>query len=773
MSTPYWIWSDARPTLEKGCCFFRKTFELDTLPAECPVQVSADSIYRLYVNGTLVSRGPQKSDRFRRYYETVDIAPLLRPGKNALAAFVCHFIDDEENSRWFETGPISVKCSLRGGFIVMCDTLDIATDRSWLVMPSDSVQFVSPYRSRYATDMLHVRLCDYPAAFAEVDFDDRMFQRAQIVADTAFEKWAGLTLWPLTPANIPPMEETPIQAARVSRSSLANAGDLLTEGRLVIPPGEASFIELDMGELTTAHIQLFFEYGLDLIVPVRLTYAESYFRLNAEGELYKGVRDDTTGAIFDGETDTLELSIHDGEAIHPLLFETVFYRTFRFLRIDIGNARAPIVLCGLRFTRVWYPLAVSGRCDAPALDSAMWDISVRTLRLCMHQTYEDCPYYEQMQYTMDTALQMKYTYQITTDDRLARNAIDAFSAARMPDGLVPCTSPAKFTQVIPGFSMYFIEMLYDHYYYFGDEALLRRYLCVADSILQYFAAKINPQTGLFDRSDYWEFTDWVQQWHHNFGVPISKKEKIHTIYHQMYVYFLKKAAELNEMIGREGIAGEYRAIAERVSAGVLAHCYDASRGLFTDTVGRSEASVHGQIWAVLSGIVSGADAEALVRRALDDASLFQCSYSMTFYLLRTLEMVGLYGESAQFLKTWEGMMENHMTTWCEDPVTQRSDCHGWSSLPIYEFTNRALGVSPLEPGYRKIRIAPFINGRPMAEGTVASIRGDIHVRWEKRGGGIELTAQTPVGVPVEVVLAGHTWHFAGGDISAFAAEEVR
>lgn len=761
MTNAFWIWCDNSPKLEKEACFFRKVLTLDSVPGQCQVKISADSIYRFYVNGRLVARGPQKSDRYRRYYDTVDIASALVKGVNILAAFVCHFIDDEENSRSFETGPTSVLCSLRGGFVVMSDFGGISTDRSWLVHKTGSIRFISPHLSRYATDMLAVNLRDYPYAFTARDFDDSAFQKAVIVDDTGFERFAGVTCWPLTPANIPQLRETPLKPLRMMRSNIPNAEALLERGSLKIDPGSNTFFEIDMGSLTTANLEVMFEYGSDKKVSVGITYAESYYKLDEKGQLYKGVRDDASNAVFTGETDTAELLVEYG-ASRPLKFETVFFRTFRFLRFDIGMSNVPIVIRDLKITEIAYPLKVEGELRAPEKERKMWDISVNTLRLCMHSTYEDCPYYEQMQYTMDTALQMKYTYQLTTDDRLARNAIDAFSASRIPDGLVKCNYPSKFTQVIPGFAMYFIEMLYDHYTCFADEKFIKKYLCIADSILQYFIQKTDPATGLFPRSDYWEFVDWVGQWHHNFGVPISKSEEINTVYHQMLVYFLKKAADLNAALGRTGIAGEYRETAQKVAEGVRKYCYNGSLGLFTDTVGREDTSVHAQFWAVLSGIAEGDPAKELMHQVLNNDRLFQCSYSMSFYLFRALEMTGHYGYSGKYLKIWEGMMENHMSTWCEDPVTQRSDCHGWSSVPIYEFSNMLLGVKPALPAYAKIRIAPFTENHQTADGTVSTVKGTVDVKWVKTAGKTVLDAKTPRGVPVEVVLNNRVFEFAGG-----------
>lgn len=64
---------------------FRKVFHIqNTDSSECIVRVSADTRYRLFVNGNSVSFGPYKSYPSRWYYETVDIAAQLSQVKISL-----------------------------------------------------------------------------------------------------------------------------------------------------------------------------------------------------------------------------------------------------------------------------------------------------------------------------------------------------------------------------------------------------------------------------------------------------------------------------------------------------------------------------------------------------------------------------------------------------------------------------------------------------------------------------------------------------------------
>jgi hypothetical protein len=83
-----WIFPPGAGGNEFGVFHFRRVFELTTRPATFVVHVSADNRYRLFVNGEQVSSGPQRSDLMHWRYETVDLAPQLRTGRNVLAALV-------------------------------------------------------------------------------------------------------------------------------------------------------------------------------------------------------------------------------------------------------------------------------------------------------------------------------------------------------------------------------------------------------------------------------------------------------------------------------------------------------------------------------------------------------------------------------------------------------------------------------------------------------------------------------------------------------------
>ena len=83
-----WIAVPEASQKDYGIYYFRKDINLDKQPGKFVVYVTGDTRYKLYVNGTLASLGPARNDSKHWNYETVDLAPYLKEGKNVFAAQV-------------------------------------------------------------------------------------------------------------------------------------------------------------------------------------------------------------------------------------------------------------------------------------------------------------------------------------------------------------------------------------------------------------------------------------------------------------------------------------------------------------------------------------------------------------------------------------------------------------------------------------------------------------------------------------------------------------
>ncbi|MEK0317354.1 alpha-L-rhamnosidase-related protein [Cohnella sp. 56] len=826
-----WIWPETLRREQGGGmrqqrALFRRAFEVPEGGARLKLDVSADSKYRLYLNGRLLLRGPAKGDAWAQYYDTLEVREALVAGPHVLSAEVVHYprlaalpgAQAGPASEWrADCGGLWVQGALEDERGAVLETID--TDgRRWRALPLEAVSIRPETLTLFVGGTEEARGAEIPAGWQDAGFDDASWPHPG-VTEPLDRLYGQTSPWQLTARTIPPLRETPRTFARVMRSEgmpaaggaspiegtsgegealagampgedAATAGGLSDIGigsgicsgsrselpfPLMLAPGQAVSVELDAGLMTTGYVRLACAGGAGAAVALLYSEAYEYEHPAEHGGQRRSVRDDPEGKVLHGNEDMF-LPGGGGTAAKPEVYEPMGRRAFRFVRLSAQAGEAPLTIVNLDYAEAGYPLeAVSRVTTSDPLSAALWDISLNTLRRCMQDTYEDTPYYEQMQYVMDAKSQALFTYAVSADDRLARKTIHDFHSSLTPSGMIQSRYPSVNGQFIPGFALYWIMMVHDHYRHFGDGQLARRYLSTADAIVGWFDRRIDADglVGAMPEA-HWSFVDWVEEWNATAGSPAAKWQGPLTVYNLMYAAALRQAADLNAWSGRGDTAAEYRQRAERVLAAVRRLCFDDAEMLYRDGPQVAQFSQHTQIWAVLADAVQDGDARALMERMLTRTDLPKASFSMAHYLFRAAAKTGLYGYADAFWQPWREQVGLHLTAWVEDPVQQRSDCHGWGALPLYEYVAETLGVQPEEPGYRTVRIAPRIGGLQWASGEALTPVGLVKVAWRiEQGDGADrfvLKGEAPDGVPVVLVLPDGSRHRTAGSIFTYECD---
>ena len=663
---------------------------------------------------------------------------------------------------------------LRSGEILS----DLSTLQGWKCLKDKAIELIPEEHQSFLQIQELVDGRNLPWGFDRPGFDDREWEEP---GNYSTFKAARLgSPFNLIPRPIPPLFEIPQRFSGVytlpeSTISLADWNLWLTgQSPIELPAGAHEIIEINAGELTTGYLELLVHSGKGS--RVTLLTAESYARrqINDHGmiELHKGDRLDFKNGVLTGlQDDYLVAGV--GRPDSSEQYEPFWFRTFRFVRLEIQVGDEPLTLVDFKYRETGYPLAVktSVTTSDPELNK-IWDISLRTLRRCMHETYEDCPFYEQLQYAMDTRAQILFTYAVAADDRLARKCIDEFHRSLRPDGMINCCYPSYGYNVIPGFALFYIMIIHDHMMYFGDPHLVRDYMRTIDTILTYFECKIRPD-GLMDKmggglleGGAWSFIDWAANW--NIGVPNAGDSGPLTVENLLYAYTLKRAAELASFCGQATLADQYRVRAEELIEAVNKLCI-ASNGYYQDGPGYDvDYSQHAQVWAVLSEAVQGDAARALMQRTLADGSLSKCTVAMAYYLFRAVEKSGLYAQTAALWQPWRQMLANNLTTCSEtEGEVTRSDCHAWGSLALYEIPQVILGVQTQAPGFAKIVIRPQVGFVHSAAGSVITPKGDIKVAWQILDDQFRLAVELPDGESAEIILPDGSRHQASSGANDF------
>ncbi len=133
---------------------------------------------------------------------------------------------------------------------------------------------------------------------------------------------------------------------------------------------------------------------------IELGYAESLFAPGAQRGA-KGNRNEVEGKEFVGYYD---IFTSDGGAHR--MFRPLWWRTYRYVDLKIETKEEPLTIEDLRGVYTGYPFEMKAKFDAGSERlNKILEVGWRTARLCAHETYMDCPYYEQLQYVGDTRIQ--------------------------------------------------------------------------------------------------------------------------------------------------------------------------------------------------------------------------------------------------------------------------------------------------------------------------------------------------------------------------------
>ncbi len=756
-----WVWTPQPCPQDAPCaCRFRKVLKLAQAPRHALCRITADSRYLLLVNGVPVCRGPRKGDDKVWFYEELDLSPFLHAGENVLAAVVLRYpqgSDRGNRSVWRMALPALAaagEVELEGG-----PALAWQTDASWKAQRADDLRIHGDYAE---TRRLFVQEDARGEAALQgwqlPDYDDSAWPAAAEYPRGTFHPAVSPAF--LRPRPIPLLYETPrrfsLFCLREGAAARAGLEALLREDApLTLPPHTVVTAELSAARLTTGYLELAVSGGAG--GTVKLLSAEGYCRPDATQGTGKGDRLDSASGVLSGPTDRYTVGGY-GTPERPEAYEPFWFRAFRFVRVRVATGDTPLTLHRIAYRETGYPLTVQTQVETsdPSL-AAIWTISENSLRACMHETYEDCPAYEQLQYLMDTRAQALYTYAAAADDRLGRQAIDDFARSQRADGLLNGCYPAYKPNVIPGFSIYYILMLHDHMLYFGDAALVRRYLPTVERILAFFDWLMDEALGLVQPlpggsgfgSPYWGFVDWAKGW--EIGIPPAAQAGPLTMDSLLYCLGLAAAEELAAFAGRTGLAAEYRQRAMQLREGVRRHCAGRD-GMLQDGPGLEQYSQHVQVFAALTGTLTGPEARRALERTLGGDTIPQCTVAMGFYLFRALEQCGLYAHTGRLWDKWRAMLADHLTTCVEsDGSYARSDCHAWGALALYELPAAVLGVRPAAPGWAKVRFAPSVGTLTHASGQVITPKGLIRASWALENGALRKHITLPDGMEAEVV----------------------
>ena len=796
--------------------YFRKTFDLPSQPQSAPAHVTADSRYRLYVNGQFVGRGPARSYPSFQYYDTYDLSKYLRPGKNVIAAVV-HFYG--EATAWYVPGKAGVlsigtgpkAMPGKGGFLFQADIQTpagkqtIKSDESWKVRLADAWKQDTP-RVNFSLGFVEV----FDARKDQQDWKDVEASETGWVNALPYASWSD-GVAPVEPfgnmqaRDIPFLEEKQISAEKIieagetidakgetpadqmmaeeivpfSQTSILNPNNILfSDGKVAtIQPssGRSVSLVLDFGKTVTGYSRLEVDGGAGTIVDIGVSE-----RLSRNKENY--YKSDDSRAEMPSRKTGILFNREHGKQVDRYItragqqsFETGDIKGFRYMQVTFRNVVQPLKVDAISLNFTSYPVGNRGAFESSDLQlNKIWQTGVYTLQTCMTDGYVDCPSREQRQWVGDAYVEAMINYAAFGDSRLTAKLLRQTAQSQNSDGMTMMHAPGDhdvLATVIVDYSLAWILTAHEYYRYTGETSVIKEIYPHIRLAMGWFERHLD-ENGLLGRVPGWVFIDWAN---------VDKRGEI-TALNAMLYKALNDAAELAQVSGVTVDVEKFKRLAAKVKVSLNERMWDASRGVYVDCFvenaqcrrvsQQSNATMMlfdiapREHWTSITNYITDPKRTRIRQTILNGQVISGGSFNeetdvvmaqpyFSFFLHRALAKAGAMDRVVTRIKEhWGAMLDAGATTWWEEWVQRpsSSESHAWSAAPTFDLSTDVLGVRPLKPGFSTFSVAPTPGTLSFAKGVFPTVRGDIRVDWSRGNDQFTLGVTSPATTTMEVML---------------------
>ena len=411
----------------------------------------------------------------------------------------------------------------------------------------------------------------------------------------------------------------------------------------------------------------------------------------------------------------------------------------------------------------------SFRCGNPWINTIHHN-AVQTEKSNLHSILTDCPQRdERMGWMNDATVRFEATPYNFEIGRIFPKVVRDLMDVQGQDGEITCTAPFAFggRPADPVCSSFLIAAK-EAWMQTGNTEILREGYEAFRAWDDYLESRSEGHIVQYSYYGDWAAPEYACKGSEWAASEVTPGELMSTGYHYLNNVLLAKFAEA---LGKEEDQKNFQSRANAIRDAFLCHWYDEE----TARVGTGSEGC--QAFALWLGILPEDGRQKAAERLRND--LVERNYRFTTgnlctrYMLEVLSQYG-YLEEAWHLLVKEDypsfgyMIQQEATTIWErfelkKNPTMNSHNHPMYGAVDYWFYAYLAGIRPVEAGWRKARIRPYMpKNLSSAQATVETPMGDITVRWVKRYGNAHLYVTIPFGMKASVVFAGKEEEIGSG-----------
>jgi alpha-L-rhamnosidase len=242
---------------------------------------------------------------------------------------------------------------------------------------------------------------------------------------------------------------------------------------------------------------------------------------------------------------------------------------------------------------------------------------------------------------------------------------------------------------------------------------------------------------------------------------ITNVDAVANAFHYRALVLMQKIADVLERPEEAAIWGERAA---RVRAQYQQVFFDTDTGRYRDGEGVAHSSLHANLFPLAFDLVPEAH-QATVLESVQSRGA-ACSVYAAHFLL---EILFRHGEpqaaieliDSRGVRSWHNMIKQGATmtmeAWDQRYKTNQDWNHPWATGPVAAIGRYLVGVTPLEAGYRRLRVAPQPGDLDWFTAQIPTLRGPVRMKWSKSSGEVNCQLELPANTQVEFLLPNASW----------------
>lgn len=783
----YWVWSadDGKEETKDSKVLFRKTFSVSKKTESAKLFISASSLYKLYINGKYINRGPLRSAPHHQSYDVLEIKEQLQEGENLIAIEV-----------HYQKGENAYHLKGRGGLLAELHLFQnekeviIASDDSWKAKVDASWDSTAPTINRFQLVVADkVDLSKFEKDWETPQYNDSKWANA-----VGLQRNSG---WPHTQKNAKPRAiTTPWTLLEQRHSPYLTETDIAVKSYYtsmfveeylakaekpekiqLIPHSHKAGIKFPKKKDTNASIVLKPSDKPYLLVADLGKVHSGMPQFEMKGE--KGLKVEVVGIPFMVDhqftyqvvdsrlMDEVYLSGDDDK------WQSLYFKPTRYLAIVVHPQKEDVIIQSFGLHKMAYPFEEKGTLFSKGNDWIANYVKAtnETIDVCTTDAYTD-NYRERRQYAQTGFYGALGNYYTFGDYILQAQKLVQVAQEAETNGLFPAYGPLLNNDymVIIDSNLLWVRSLRNYFLYSGDQETVKLLLPTAYKILALMEEYTNAG-GLIDNPPYAYWLDHAKNDRRGANLNLNGH----------YIGALEDMADILQWLEIDG-AKTYSAQAKLAKSTIQKEFWNDEKGLFVDAVidGKqsTQYSEHAQAMALSFKIATKEQADIVISTLLKEDDLnyikrsngmFMVTPAMSYFLHKGIAEYGYIDASfSLFRRRFDQMLEEGMNgtlweEWWRDASGRygklamkgrtRSDAQTESAFATALFAEYLLGVEPTQPGMTELSLARMDHQLGHINGTLPTPNGNLGIEWIVKDEKGTLSLSVPKGIKVNVETA--------------------